>query len=69
MYDVGGADEIVGRIDDAAKLGIFTDGFGVEDVFVATYEGSGKAEGDDFETIWVYDGGRNISDGSGRLDA
>ena len=53
--DIVWANELVGIVDNHAEFGIFTNGFGVENVLTAGNEGAGEFESDDFEGVGVDD--------------
>lgn len=67
--DVVWADELVGVVDDHAEVGIFADGFDVEDVVGGINHGAGKFKGEDFEVVRVYYRLGDLGDGAAGLDA
>ena len=68
LNDIVWADEVVDAVDNYAQIGVFADGFCVEDRSVAGNKWTGETKGDDFERIGVDDGFGNEADRGASLE-
>ena len=67
--DVFGADEFVVVVNYHAEVGVFADGFNIEDVVGSVDDGAVEFKGEDFKIIGIDDGTGDLSDGTAGLDA